>query len=195
MNWAGSAMGPRRESNLKSDGPIAVPRPTMIPRHQRRSVPTHTSPRPKLYPNRGKNWCSEFASYVFRQNGCVTPNPNAGDVHWKNMREFFEQLGSAYSLRAVSAWSNEDKIAKIKPGSFVSIRIGRSSHSLLFTTWIFNDGKPITQYTGISGNNKGMVWAHAPLTLPSPNEFRGMSPEQLAEYDQQAYFGVPPDRK
>jgi hypothetical protein len=147
------------------------------------------------YANRGKNWCSEFASYVFRQNGIMTPDPNARDVYWKNMREFFEQHGAVYSLRLVSAWSNEDKIAKIKPGSFVSIRIGQRTHSLIFTTWIFKGREPITQYTGLSGNNKGMVWAHAPLTLPSPKEFQGMSRKQLAEYDQQVYFGVPPVRR
>ena len=147
------------------------------------------------YANRGKNWCSEFASYVFRQNGYMTPDPNAGDVHWKNMREFFEQHGAVYSLREVSRWSNEEKVAKIKPGSFVSILIGQSTHSLIFTTWILNGRDPITQYTAVSGNNKGMVWAHAPLTLPSSSHFQGMTAEQLAEYDRKAFFGVLPDRK
>jgi len=147
------------------------------------------------YVNRGKNWCSEFASYVFRQNGCMTPDPNPGDVHCKNMREFFQQHGAVYSTREVSTWSNEDKIAKIKPGSFVSIRTGQSTHSLIFTTWLLNGRNPITQYTGVSGNNKAMIRAHAPLTLPSPGDTQGMSTDQVAEYDQQAYFGVPPDHK
>jgi hypothetical protein len=143
------------------------------------------------YANRGKNWCSEFASYVYRQNGLLTPDPNTSDVHWKNMREFFEANGQVYTLRETLTWSNQDKIAKIKPGSFVSILIGEATHSLIFTTWILDGLNPITQYTALSGTNKSMVWSHAPLKLPTPEQLQGLSPEQLADFDQKVYFGVP----
>ena len=60
------------------------------------------------------------------------------------------------------------------PGSFVSILIGDSTHSLIFTTWVLPDrGQPITKYAAISGNNKGMVWSHDPLSLPTAQQFEG----------------------
>lgn len=147
------------------------------------------------YTNRGRNWCSEFAAYIYRQNGYPAPDPNKGDVYWKNMRTFFERHGKIYPLREVSAWSDTDKITKIKPGSFVSILIGQSTHSLLFTTWIVNGKNPLTQYTAVSGNNKGMVWSHAPLSLPTKQQFQDMTQEQLAEYDQKVFFGVMGDQE
>ena len=55
------------------------------------------------YTKRGRAWCSEFASYVYRTNGLNTPDPNAVDVHWKNLREYFEKNGSIYTMREVAA--------------------------------------------------------------------------------------------
>lgn len=147
------------------------------------------------YVNRGKNWCSEFTSYVYRQNNIMTPDPNSSDVHWQNMREFFEKHGEVYTLREVAGWSNQKKIAAIKPGAFVSILIGDNTHSLIFTTWIAAGRNPITQYAALSGNNKGMVWSHAPMKLPTADQFQGMTPEQLSEYDQKVFFGVPASNK
>lgn len=149
----------------------------------------------RKYANRGTNWCSEFSSYIFRENGFMTPDPNRGDVHWKNMRTFFEQNGEVHSLHEVSRWPNEKKRAKIKPGSFVSILIGESTHSIIFTTWVVEPGKPITKYVGVSGNNRGMVWPHAPLKLPTSEDLKGMSAEKLRDYEQKAYFGVFRDPK
>jgi hypothetical protein len=143
------------------------------------------------YANRGRNWCSEFTSYVFRQNGVMTPDPNASDVHWENMREFFEKHGEVYPIREVAGWPNQKKIATIKPGSFVSILIGDNTHSLIFTTWITDGRNPITRYAALSGNNKGMVWSHAPIELPTTDQFQGMTSDQLGEYDQKVFFGVP----
>ncbi len=148
----------------------------------------------RKYANRGNNWCSEFSSYVYRENGLLTPDPNRGDVHFRSMAEFFHKEGRVYPMRAVLTWSDRDKLAKIKPGSFVSILLGDSTHSLIFTTWVQPErGKTITQYTAVSGNNKGMVWPHEPLSLPAAKDLEGKSPEELARYDERVYFGVPGD--
>ena len=53
----------------------------------------------------------------------------------------------------------------------------------------------MTRYVGVSGNNKGMVWPHAPMKLPAADEFKGMTAEKLREYDQKVYFGVPSEPK
>jgi hypothetical protein len=112
------------------------------------------------------------------------------------MRRFFQQHGAVYSLREVAKWSNEEKIAKIKPGSYLSIRVGQppQTHSLIFTTWIVKGQEPITQYAAVSGNSRKMVRVNAPLTLPSPADFKAMSPEELAEYDRRVFFGILPNR-
>jgi hypothetical protein len=147
----------------------------------------------RKYANRGTSWCSEFASYVYRQNGILTPDPNAADVHWKNMRAFFENNGAVYPAREVAQWPDRRKIETIKPGTFVSILTGENStHSLIFSRWV-NDGGAISRYVGISGNNKGMVWAHAPLELPTVDKIRSMSPAEIEDFDQKVYFAVPPD--
>jgi hypothetical protein len=143
------------------------------------------------YARRGNNWCSEFASWVYRSNGIMTPDPNRSDVHFRSMREFFAQHGHVYPMREVVGWSDAEKVKRIKPGSFVSILLGSHTHSLLFTTWVRNGREPITSYTGVSGNNKGMVWAHAPLKLPTEATWGSMSPDQLAVYDEKVYFAVP----
>jgi len=97
-------------------------------------------------------------------------------------------------MREVMTWSDAEKMAKIKPGSFVSIQLDGSTHSLIFTTWVRPErGGTITKYSAISGNNKGMVWPHEPLSLPASDLVDGMSAEALAKYDQEVYFGVPPD--
>lgn len=148
----------------------------------------------RKYAKRGNNWCSEFATFVYRANGLSTPDPNSGDIHFRNMAEFFQANGHVYPMREVAKWSDADKQSKIKPGSFVSILIGDSTHSLIFTTWVRPErGNKIEKYTAVSGNNKGMVWPHDPLALPSPESLRNISPERLADYDQKVYFGVPRD--
>jgi hypothetical protein len=145
----------------------------------------------RKYARRGNAWCSEFASYVYRENGLMTPDPNTADVHWKNMREFFESNGIVYPLREVATWPDAKKKSLIKPGSFVSILIGETTHSIIFTGWILESNKPITRYVGISGNNKGMVWPHAPLTLPAAEKLRGKSDKELKDYDRMVYVAVP----
>ena len=145
----------------------------------------------RKYASRGSNWCSEFATYLYRQCNIMTPDPNRSDVHWRNMREYFEQNGKVYSARDVAGWTDAEKIKRIKPGSFVSIALGDTTHSLVFTTWVIERGQPVTRYTAISGNNRGMVWPHAPLKLPALEDFKAMTPEQLREYDQKVYFAVP----
>jgi hypothetical protein len=145
----------------------------------------------RKYANRGTNWCSEFATSCYRSAGYGTPDPNAGDVHWKNMREFFEKNGRVYSAREVAGWSDREKMERIAPGSFVSILIGDATHSLIFTTWLRERGQPITRYAAVSGNNKGMVWPHDPLALPQPDDWKGKSPAELEKYDAMVYFAVP----
>jgi hypothetical protein len=145
----------------------------------------------RKYANRGNAWCSEFSSYIYRQCGLMTPDPNRSDVHWKSMREFFERSGHVYPARVVAGWSDERRRTLVKPGSFVSILLGNSTHSIIFTNWVEERGQPISKYVGISGNNRGMVWPHAPLKLPTPDLFVGMTPEALQEYDQKVYFAVP----
>lgn len=147
----------------------------------------------RKYANRGRNWCSEFCSYLYRENKINAPDPNAADVNWKVMREHFEKAGKVYPSREVASWTDQQKRERIKPGSFVSILTSAegSTHSLMFTTWVNRPGAPLSQYTAVSGNNKGMVWAHSPLTLPTADKTAGMSSEQLAEYDQKVYFAVP----
>jgi hypothetical protein len=149
----------------------------------------------RKYANRGANWCSEFASWVYRTNGLLTPDPNRSDVHFRNMSEFFARQGRVYPMREVAAWSDQEKVARIKPGSFVSILIGEATHSLIFTTWVRNGRGPITQYTAISGNNKGMVWAHSPLKLPTLESLSRMSAAELADFDAKVYFAVPASRQ
>lgn len=149
----------------------------------------------RKYASRGNNWCSEFASWVYRDNGLMTPDPNRADVHFRSMREFFAEHGQVYPMREVASWSDKEKLARIKPGSFVSIRIGDTTHSLVFTTWVRNRQGPITSYTAISGNNKGMVWPHAPQKLPTAESFRQMPAAEQAEIDAKVYFAVPPDGK
>jgi hypothetical protein len=144
----------------------------------------------RKYANRGNNWCTEFTCYIYRQNGIMTPDPNRGDVHWKNMRAFFEQSGQVYPAREVAKWPDEKKRGTIKPGSFVSILIGDSTHSIIFTTWVSERGR-MTRWVGVSGNNKAMVWPHAPMKLPSAEDLAGKSPQELAEFDQKVYFAVP----
>jgi hypothetical protein len=149
----------------------------------------------RKYANRGNAWCSEFSSHVYRQCGIMTPDPNRSDVHWKSMRAFFQQSGQVFPAREVASWPDERKIAVIKPGSFVSILIGESTHSIIFTGWVTGRGRPITTYVGVSGNNKGMVWPHAPMKLPTSDTLARLSPEALRDFDDKVYFAVPRDLK
>jgi hypothetical protein len=64
----------------------------------------------------------------------------------------------------------------------------------MFTTWVMESDKPITKYVGISGNNKGMVWAHRPLPLPTKKQLRKMTAKKLKDYDRKVFFGVPASR-
>jgi len=145
------------------------------------------------YANRGHAWCSEFASYIYRTNGFDTPDPNAMDVHWKNLRAYFEQNGTIYTQREVTGWSDDMKRKLIKPGSIVSILTheGKSTHTIIFTTWIYNKDKAIESYAGISGCNKGMVWAHPNLPLPSLNWSQGKTDTEIPNFDQKCFFAVP----
>lgn len=147
------------------------------------------------YANRGRNWCSEFCSYLYRENGIDTPDPNKADVNWKVIRDHFEQTGtgSVYPAREVAKWTDQQKLDRIRPGAFVSIQTSEegTTHSLMFTTWMKEPGKRITRYTAVSGNNRGMVWAHSPLTLPTAEKTAGLSSEELATYDERVYFAVP----
>ena len=121
----------------------------------------------------------------------MSPDPDRGDVHWRNLRAFFEKSGRVYPASEVAKWTDAKKRETIRPGSFVSILIGDSTHSILFTGWVAPRDGPITQYVGISGNNKGMVWPHSPMKLPSAEQLGKLSAEQLAEFDQKVYFAVP----
>lgn len=147
----------------------------------------------RKYANRGNAWCSEFASHVLRANGVQTPDPNSCDVHWQNLREYFEANGHVYTLREVASWPDSKKLQLIKPGSIVSFftNEGQTTHTALFTTWIRENGKPIMSYTGISGCNKEMVWAHAPLALPQRDWAEGKTDAQIADFDSKCFFGVP----
>lgn len=143
------------------------------------------------YAKRGENWCSEFASWVFRQSGIRTPDPNAADVHFQNMHQFFERSGAVYPASEVATWSSQKKIDTIVPGSYVSILIGDSTHTIIFNGWIGDASGEITHYAGISGNNRGMVWSHAPLPLPKPEDLKGKTKKEQADFDQKVFFGVP----
>jgi hypothetical protein len=41
----------------------------------------------------------------------------------------------------------------------------------------------------VSGNNKGMVWSHGAMKLPDAAAIK--SKQELAEFDQKVFFGVP----
>jgi hypothetical protein len=144
----------------------------------------------RKYARRGNAWCSEFSSYIYRSNGIMSPDPDAGDIHWRNLRAFFEKNGRVYPAREVAEWSDAKKRETIRPGSFASILIGDSTHSIIFTGWVSERG-PITQWVGISGNNKGMVWPHSPMKLPTAEQLAKLSPQELTEFDQKVYFAVP----
>ncbi len=111
------------------------------------------------------------------------------------MRAYFEKNGKVYTLREVAGWNDQQKRDTIKPGSMVSILTnhGTTTHTILFTTWIEDAQQGITAYTGISGCNKGMVWSHAPLSLPSIHWAEGKTAEEIAEFDQKCFFGVLPN--
>jgi len=145
----------------------------------------------RKYARRGNAWCSEFATYIYRQNGLQTPDPNSSDVHWRSLRSFFEQNGAVYSAREVASWSPQKKLATIKPGSCVSILIGDATHTIIFNGWVTEANGSITRYAGLSGNNKGMVWSHSPLKLPTAADLKSKSPQELADFDQKVFFGVP----
>jgi len=143
------------------------------------------------YAKRGNAWCSEFASYIYRECKLPTPDPNRENVYYGNMRKFFEKHGKVYPAREVATWSNEKKRDLIKPGSFVAILIDGTNHSIIFTTWVLDGDKPITSYVGISGNNKGMVWSHVPQGLPNMADVAKMTKKQLKDFDEMVYFAVP----
>jgi hypothetical protein len=147
----------------------------------------------RKYATRGDAWCSEYASHVLRANGIETPDPNGSDVYWKNLREYFEASGRVYTSRDVASWPDSKKSRVIKPGSVVSFftNEGRTTHTVLFTTWIRDGRNPISGYTGISGCNRGMVWAHAPLPLPPKDWAKDRTPEEIADFDSKCFFGVP----
>ena len=146
------------------------------------------------YAKRGRGWCSEFASYVFRHNGINTPNPNKFDVQWKNLRSYFEKYGHVYTFNEVAAWPDHKKIKLIKPGSVACFLTnkGRTTHTAIFTTWIRRKkGKLINSYAAISGNNFGMVWAHSRLSLPSKKWATDKTEKEIINFNNKCFFGVP----
>ena len=146
------------------------------------------------YAKRGSAWCSELASYVYRTNGLDTPDPDAIDVHWKNLREYFVKSGHIYTIREVATWPDDKKVKLISPGSIVSILTDEersTTHTIIFNSWIKSENEPIESYTGISGCNKGMVWAHAPLFLPPTDWADNKTEEKILNYDTKCFFGVP----
>ena len=142
------------------------------------------------YANRGTAWCSEFASYLYRKYGYETPDPNKVDVYWKNLREYFIKSGNVYTLREVTKWSDSKKKSLIKPGAVVSIITDAGqTHTIIFSNWIYTSDK-IESFTGISGCNRGMVWAHSPLLLPTDKDLSGKTKEELEQFDEKCFFGV-----
>ena len=96
-------------------------------------------------------------------------------------------------MREVAAWPDDKKMELISPGSIVSILTNEKSttHTIIFNSWIKPKDKPIESYTGISGCNKAMVWAHAPLFLPSADWANGKTEEEILKFDAKCFFGVP----
>lgn len=148
----------------------------------------------RKYARRGKAWCSEFISHVYRLHGIMTPDPNAADVHYANLRTYFGKHGRVYSQREVASWPDEKKRKLISPGSMVSIEThgGASTHSLLFTTWVAARGEPLRGYSAISGSSHGgqVAWNRR-IDLPLPTIWAGMSDAELREFDRKWYFAVP----
>lgn len=106
----------------------------------------------RKYVNKNVKWCSEFASYMIRQNGLPTPK---GDISTKDMKKFFSKHDRLFTRADVDA----NKYT-VHPGDYVSIDSG--GHSVLFREWVGgapSPGKidPNKQFYTIEGNVENMV--------------------------------------
>ena len=145
------------------------------------------------YAKRGKNWCSEFAAFVLRKNNIDAPDPNKSDVHWRRFYEYFTKNGQVYPCREVNNWPDEKKQRLIIPGTIVSLVTNncKSTHTAIFTRWISDNHGKISNYTAISGNNKGMVWFHRKLKILNEECLPSNNRESLDNFDKKCFFGVP----
>ncbi|MBN1589122.1 MAG: hypothetical protein JW888_06385 [Pirellulales bacterium] len=137
-------------------------------------------------------WCSEFVAHVFRQCGLTAPSPEKGKLGYGAIKKFCQRNGAVYPAREVASWPDEKKKRLIPPGSYISV-VGNTglTHSLLFMDWIEEPGKPITQYTAVSGNRRKMVWMDWALKLPDEDKLEKLDPAKIADLDNRAIFGVP----
>ncbi|WP_319548556.1 hypothetical protein [Desulfogranum marinum] len=144
------------------------------------------------YAKRGKNWCSEFAAFVLRENNLDAPDPNKSDVHWRNLYEYFKKNGQIYSCREVDNWPDEKKKRLITPGTIVSMLTNNcnSTHTAIFTQWIPKNEGEISKYTAISGNNKGMVWFHRELSILNEECVQSNNRKILDNFDKKCFFGA-----
>jgi hypothetical protein len=133
-----------------------------------------------------KSWCSEFPAYIYRENGFYLPNPYISGVWAGSLRSYFLKQGKVFTFRELSIMSDADKIKNILPGSIIC----REGHTYLFTTWVLNE-KPMNRYTAISGNNRGMVWAHTIHDLNNENFYKNKTEKEHADLDQKDFFAVP----
>nr|MBL0721895.1 hypothetical protein [Sulfurovaceae bacterium] len=119
------------------------------------------------YVSRGKNWCSEYAAYLYNKNGIIAPNPNTKDLHFKNLKEFYKINGKVYSYFDVNSWSDLQKQSTIKTGTLVSFCTNNceNAHTVIFKSWLKNRENKITHFSAVSGNNQGMVYFHRKILL------------------------------
>ena len=146
----------------------------------------------KYTPTAGSSWCSEFAAYTYRQSGINAPDPVGGRLNWRVLKTHFRQQGTVYELHDVARWSQQEREARIKPGSLVSmVTSGGSAHLMLLTAWLHGD--EAGRFTAISGNNHDMVWHHASLSVSQfvqDEERRGRS-RGVSGVDERYFFAVP----
>lgn len=139
------------------------------------------------------SWCSEFVAYVYRASGISAPDPKRGDVNWRRLKGFYRRHGRVYGLREVLGWSQQEREARIKPGSLVSMVTAHgTAHTMLLTQWRHGDAGG--SFTAISGNNRGMVWHHPSIALPelfTNEKLMRMSRRELARYEERSFVAVP----
>ncbi|MDQ7045012.1 MAG: hypothetical protein Q9M32_03750 [Sulfurimonas sp.] len=147
----------------------------------------------KKYVSRGKNWCSEYAAYLYNENGIIAPNPNKKDLHFKNLKVFYEKNGKVYSFLDVIKWSDSKKVKLIKPGTLVSFCVNdcKSAHTVIFNSWTKNKSGKITKFSALSGNNRGMVYFHKKLRLDMFDKKMKHDKKYKTEFLRKSYFAVP----
>lgn len=140
-----------------------------------------------------RGWCSEFASHVYRASGFAAPDPKRGEITWRVIKDHFAKHGKIYGLHEVSRWTQQEREARIKPGSLVSIvTTSGTAHILLLTQWIQSDDNGA--FTAISGNNHGMVWTHPSISLKKllkDEDLKGMSRIELNRYHDRSFIAIP----